>query len=524
MKRFFLLKSALVFILAASITQSCTNLDEEVFNELTTSNVDLTKLTPEQLDAAIADPYRSLLAMGSHNSFYSLNSVSTDQILVPHRGADWEDGGQWLRVNRHEYTPSEPAVENGWNNLYQGAIKCNFVIDLLESLKGQGAFADADLEKSQSEMRGLRAYYYYWLMDLYGNVPLVTAFVVEDPAPATQSRQVIYDFITSELSASLATLDKPTAAGASSRFNYWTARALQSRVYLNAVTYTGTAQWQNALDAANDVINNSPYALESDYFTNFNVANEGSTENIFTIPYANGSANGFNWAHMTLHYSSQSTFDLGAQPWNGYCALQEFYDSYDDADLRKGTPGDQTARGNFHVGAQFASDGTTRLIDASAELGDPDGQDLTFTPEINEIAPGAFRQAGARIGKYEYAIGAQDNLDNDFVMFRLGEMVLNAAEAAYRLGNSGDALASVNQIRTRAGMADFTALTDADMLAERGRELFMEGVRRSDLIRFGQYSRTWFGKTAASDATKNLMPIPRVQVAANPNLAQNPGY
>jgi hypothetical protein len=227
---------------------------------------------------------------------------------------------------------------------------------------------------------------------------------------------------------------------------------------------------------------------------------------------------------MTLHYSSQSTFDLGAQPWNGYCALQEFYDSYDDADLRKGTPGDQTARGNFHVGAQFASDGTTRLIDASAELGDPDGQDLTFTPEINEIAPGAFRQAGARIGKYEYAIGAQDNLDNDFVMFRLGEMVLNAAEAAYRLGNSGDALASVNQIRTRAGMADFTALTDADMLAERGRELFMEGVRRSDLIRFGQYSRTWFGKTAASDATKNLMPIPRVQVAANPNLAQNPGY
>lgn len=524
MKRFFLLKLALVLILATSVTQSCTNLDEEVFNELTTSNVDLSKLTPEQLDAAIADPYRSLLAMGSHNSFFSLNSVSTDQIAILHRGADWEDGGQWLRVNRHDYTASEPSVENGWNNLYQGAIKCNFVIDLLESLKGAGNFTDADLTQWQSEMRGLRAYYYYWLMDLYGNVPLVTAFEVEDPAPATQSRQVIYDFVTSELTAILSTLDKPTAAGASSRFNYWTARALQSRVYLNAITYTGTAQWQSALEASNDVINNGPYSLESDYFTNFNTANEGSTENIFTVPYANGTANGFNWAQMTLHYSSQATFDLAAQPWNGYCALQEFYDSYDDADLRKGVSGNQQIRGNFIAGPQYASDGTTRLTDASAEPGDPDGQDLTFTPEINEIAPGAFRQAGARIGKYEYALGAQQELDNDFVMFRLGEMVLNAAEAEHRLGNAANALALVNQIHARTGLADFTALTDADLLAERGRELFMEGVRRPDLIRFGQYNRTWFGKTSASDATKNLMPIPRVQVAANPNLQQNPGY
>ncbi len=524
MKRF--LKFALVFVFAASITQSCTNLDEEVFSELTTNNVDLAKLTPEQLDAAITDPYTTLFGMGSHNSFFSLNAVSTDQICIPHRGADWEDGGQWLRVNRHEYTPSEPSVENGWNSLYQGAIKSNFVIDLLEDLKSAGTFELADLESKQAEMRVLRAYFYYWLMDMYGNVPLVTSFVVDDPAPATQSRQVIFDFIESELSAALPSLEKPTTAGASSRFNYWSAKALQSRLYLNAEVYTGTARWADARDAANDVINNSPYSVESDYFSNFNAANEGSMENILTVPYANGSANGFNWAQMTLHYSSQSTFDLGAQPWNGYCALQEFYDSYDDADTRKGVAGDQQTRGNFHAGAQFASDGVTRLTDASAEPADPDGQDLTFTPEINEIAPNALRQAGARIGKYEYANGAQQELDNDFVLFRLGEMLLNAAEAEYRLGNSANALALMNNatLRSRTGLADFTALTDADVLAERGRELFMEGVRRSDLIRFGEYNRAWFGKDAASDATKNLMPIPRVQVAANPNLVQNAGY
>jgi hypothetical protein len=109
-------------------------------------------------------------------------------------------------------------------------------------------------------------------------------------------------------------------------------------------------------------------------------------------------------------------------------------------------------------------------------------------------------------------------------MFRLGGVILDAAEANHRLGNAAAALALVNQVHTRTGLADLTTLTDATMLAERGRELFMEGTRRSDLIRFGQYNRVWFGKTAASDATKNLMPIPRVQVAANPNLVQNPGY
>jgi hypothetical protein len=524
MKKFSFKILALVAVLIAGFNQSCTNLEEEVFTELTNLNTDLTKLTADQLQSAIADPYVPLRGIGSHNGFFSLNNVAGDEICIPHRGADWEDGGQWLRVNRHDYLPTEPSVENGWASLYQGVIKCNFVIELLENLKTAGTFSVADLTKWQSEMRGLRAYYYYWLMDMYGNVPLVTAFTVEDPAPATKSRQEIYDFVDSELTAILSTLDKPTSAGASYRFNYWAAKALQSRLYLNAGTYTGTAQWQKALDAANDVINNGPFALESDYFTNFNESNEGSSENIMTVFYQAGAANGFNWAQMTLHYSSQSTFNLAAQPWNGYCALQEFYDSYDNTDDRKGTYGNQQVRGNFIAGPQYAADGTTRLVDASAETADPDGMDLTFTPEINEIAPNCLRQAGARIGKYQYALGAQQELNNDFVLFRLGEVILNAAEAQFRLGNAAAALTLVNQVRQRAGVADFTSLSEANLLAERGRELFVEGVRRSDLIRYGQYNRTWFGKTTASSDTKNLFPIPRVQLQANPNLVQNPGY
>ncbi|MFK7947031.1 MAG: RagB/SusD family nutrient uptake outer membrane protein [Saprospiraceae bacterium] len=543
MKRFSFLKLVAVFVLVAGFNQSCTNLDEEVFSQLTSSNTDLTQLTQDQLESAIADPYTVLNAIGSHNSFYSLQLVSGDDILIPHRGADWEDGGQWLRVNRHDYQSTEQAVGNGWNLLYQGVMKCNFVIDLLESLKGASIFDDADLTKRQSEMRGLRAYFYYWLMDMYGNIPLVTQFEIDDPAPATQSRQAVYDFITSELSEIKAALDKPTSAGAAYTFNYWAARALEARVFLNAEVYTGTAQWQASLDAANDVINNGPFSLESDYFVNFNESNEGSSENIMTVPCDASIAGGFNIAQMTLHYISQETFSLAEQPWNGYCALQEFYDSYDDADARKGVSGDQSVRGNFHAGPQYKADGVTPIVDPSVEgwkldgtsyivdpdydaalPSDPDGAEIVFTPEINEVAPNALRQAGARIGKYEYASGAQSSLNNDFVLFRLAEVILNAAEAQYRLGNTANALALVNQVRSRASLADFASLDDASLLAERGRELFYEGNRRSDLIRFGEYNRAWFGKSSASDATKNLFPIPFDQLQANPNLTQNPGY
>jgi len=246
---------------------------------------------------------------------------------------------------------------------------------------------------------------------------------------------------------------------------------------------------------------------------------------------------------MTLHYASQGVFNLTSQPWNGYSTVEEFYNSYVDPTDNPGPQGDvwlgdctdgngnlQLSTGtqdsrlsNFVVGPQFNSNGT-RATDPGADASDPDGAPLTFTPEINEIFPNGWRQGGARIGKYEYEIGGTPNMSNDFVIFRYADILLARAEALWQLSNSStEALGIVNDIRSRAGVDDFTSLTPEKLLAERGREMFAEMTRRQDLIRFGKFNDTWWEKNA-SDAKYKLFPIPKAARDVNPGLTQNPGY
>jgi len=298
------------------------------------------------------------------------------------------------------------------------------------------------------------------------------------------------------------------------------------------------------------------YNLEGTYKNNFAVNNSGSSENIFVYPYDKVFAQGFNWPMMTLHYASQGVYNLTQQPWNGYSAVEEFYNTYVNAtadtefpnvyggsdnagtqgDVWKGdcTDGDgnlQYSTGtldsrlsNFVVGPQFNSNGT-RATDPGADNSDPDGTPLTFTPKINEIYPNGWRQGGARIGKYEYEIGGTNNMSNDFVILRYADILLARAEALWHLDNSSaEALNLVNQIRGRAGVTEFSAPMSADMLfAERGREMFAEMTRRQDLIRFGKFNEAWWAKDASNEKYK-LFPIPKAARDVNPNLTQNPGY
>lgn len=513
-------KALLMLAFLTPFTQSCTNLDEEVYGQLTDANFPTTE---EQFISALGATYTSLYGWANHNSIFSLQEISSDEMMIPHRGADWFDGGQWLRVHRHEYTPNEESVNNGWSFLFGGVNNCNRVIDLFEQLVADGKVEAAQAAAFIGEVKVIRALFYFWLLDAYGNVPIVSSFATAEPNPPTKSRAEVYAFIESELNANVPNLARQKDGSTYARMNYYAGKALQAKLYLNAQVYTGTAQWDAAIAACDEIINSGAYSLTSDYFVNFNTNNSGSSENIFVIPYDEQNARGFNLAQMTLHYQSQFTFDLTMQPWNGYCTLQEFYESYEDGDKRKGVYGNQNIRSNFVVGPQFDSDGV-RLIDPGAEAADPDGPELTLTPEINEHFPNALRQAGARIGKFEYAKASTDNLNNDFPILRYGDILLMKAEALYRK-NSGDAtaLGLVNQIRARADAPAFGSLTDDNLLAERGREMFYEGWRRQDLIRFGRYGGTWAFKPA-SDANKRLFPIPAQQVNSNPRLIQNPGY
>jgi hypothetical protein len=142
------------------------------------------------------------------------------------------------------------------------------------------------------------------------------------------------------------------------------------------------------------------------------------------------------------------------------------------------------------------------------------------------LEPGALRQAGARIGKFEFENGGAQHMNNDFPVFRYSDFLLMKAEILLRQNKDlGDALMAVNMVRERAGVPAWGSgdLTLDNLLAERGREMFYEGWRRQDLIRFGKYGDEWWEK-GESEPCKELMPIPAQVLAANPNLEQNPCY
>jgi hypothetical protein len=523
MTKLFNLRSlAAVFALAMLVVpfNSCTDLDAEVFTDLTPENFPTNEV---DVIASFASCYTNLYSFQNHGGYMSSIEVASDEAMIPQKGSDWFDGGVWLRQHAHTYNATEGHLNGAWQFLYRGALQCNSVISLINGPAGQSAITDAQRAAFVAELRSLRAYFYFLLIDAFGDVPLVTGDEETiDPQPARTPRAEVYNFIVSELEDASSSLSRETGQATYGRFNYYAAQALLSRVYLNAEVHTGTANWTAAAAAAQNVMDGA-YALENDYHANFASDNDrgfaGTSENILVIPYDPIIAPGFNLLQMTLHYNSLETFGLQETPWNGYTTLQEFYESYDDEDLRKGEFSNQDVPGNFLAGQQFAQDGVTALMDGD--------NPLFFTPEVNELFPDASRTGGARIFKFNIADGSGSNMSNDFPVLRYAEVLLNRAEALWQINNADtEANMLVNMVRSRAyGNEDnaIATLTADNLLAERGRELFFESIRRTDLIRFGAYGNAWAFK-AASSPDKEIFPIPINQLNANRNLTQNPGY
>lgn len=518
MKNFSLMGKLALIALALLPLNSCTNLDETLYDQVESENF---LRNEAEVKAAVGAAYTSLYGLMNHGNYFSTQEVNSNEILIPQRGNDWFDGGQWLKTHRHTQTGGEDCYNNAWNYLYAGVNTCNRLILQVSQAVEKGNLDAATGTAYTEELRGLRALYYFWLLDSFGNVPLVTKFDV--PAgfqPATTPRKDVYAFVKGELEGIISggKLLQDANASTYGRFTVYAAQALLAKLKLNAGVYTGTPDWQGCIDACNAVINSGKFRATGTYRENFVTQNQGSTEMIFAVPYDKVFAKGFNLVQMTLHYGSQQTFNLQEQPWNGYCTATDFYNSFDANDIRK--------TNNFLAGPQYKADGVTRVEDNSAEASDPDGKPLTFTPEINELEPACLRQAGVRIGKFEFENGATSNLSNDFPILRFADIWLTKAEAEARLNNNWDlVLPYTLPLRQRAGLANLAAgVTALDFLNERSREVFYEGWRRQDLIRFGEFNKARGMRTADSDPKRILWPIPTQQLNANPNLSQNDGY
>lgn len=493
---------------------ACTNLDEELedrfskdFDPSNQGVGNRENVNRAQPNDGLQGAFSAVLnGTATNGGFFAVQEAGTDEAVITQKGGDWYDGGLYIKMHHHEFTPQTWEIDNTWVQSYGGIFQCNTILAESET---------SDEQKAQ--LKVLRAYFYWRLMDVFGNIPLV---VTAGTDVAQSTRTEAYNFIVSELLDAIPGL--PEGKEEYGRVSQGAAYALLARIYLNARIYTGNQQYQKAIDAADMVINSGIYNLSPVYSEVFDPKNVGNVEHIFVAPFDESTGTGAAWPMMTLHYPSQLTYRLQEQPWNGFSTLEDFYNSYDDADQRKAA--------NFIVGPQYDFFGNS-LLDLAFDKADEDGAPLNYTPYINELFPNASRQGGARFGKFSIKIGQRNDADNDFPLLRYGEVLLNKAEALQRMNgfNDGTAMSLVNEIRARAGATPFTTMTEGEMLAERGRELFIEALRRTDLIRFGVYGNAWWEKQVDPDAANHIImaiSIEQMQASASTPypLVQNPGY
>ncbi|MCH8838499.1 MAG: RagB/SusD family nutrient uptake outer membrane protein [Candidatus Marinimicrobia bacterium] len=485
------------FLCVPLLFWGCTDLEETPFSVV---QPDEFYLTEAQLLAAVIPVYANLRTY-SWGETAHVGEAASDEIYVPTRGSDWFDAGNWQRLQEHTWTETDTKLKDSWLDAFRGIARANVTLEALEN-----STSESDLLPAfKAETRFLRAFHYWWLLDLFGNVPIVTdATPNPDNPPVQKTRQEVYDFIVSETIAALPDLKEEPALGRASK---GAANALLATVYLNAEVYTGTAQWQKTIDACDAVINSGLYALLATHKDVFALENEGNVENIFVVGHNPEGGVGLVRLMATLHYSQ-----LPSSPWNGFSVQADFYNKFDSDDARI----DQLLIGQqFILGGPAAGDSAFQR----------DGKPLFYTVDL-----GAFLQAneshGVRMLKWPVDRNASGgDAGNDFAIFRYSHILLAKAEAKLMMGADAEALTLVNLVRERNFDPDkpLAAITRELILDERGFELLWESFRRQDQIRTGRFDDAWANK-AASAEYRNLFPIPQTQMDANPNLVQNTGY
>lgn len=497
---------------------SCTKLDTKVYDQ-----VGNFWQTPAQVAAGVAPAYSGLRNYAPLNGsfgpgIYPLVELSTDEEIMPTRGGDWYDGGIWEEMWKQSWTAFNPFVENAWQFIYGGVSRINLTLQSVEIVKPK----PSNYSSIVAELKTLRAFYNFWALDLFGNVPIVDSNNVNLSQLTQKNRTEVFAYVEKELKDNLQGLSADANSLTYGRVTTWMAQTLLAKLYLNAGVYTGTPQWNKCIAACDAVINSNNYSLEPDFFSNFKIANENSKENIFVVPFDIQSGLNTFWLQgATLHYNSALTFGLDAGGNNGLCSTSDYINLFDANDKR---------REMFLIGQQYKGG----IMDAAHMQYINTGDPLSFDPDLSTFALQGpqVQTGGARCHKWEYNKIGGGSMSNDYAVFRLADVILMKAEAQFMLNDINGALTTINQkingvsIRTRAGMPDFSASEmNADgLLKERARELSWEGWRRNDMIRLGHFTDARRPEKQVSEEYRKLFPIPKAELDKNSYLKQNPGY
>lgn len=475
---------------------------------------------------------------GTCRGVYDYNTLTTDEAMIPIRGGDWYDGGLWENMYLHKWNANDLPLYNTWKYLYKVVVLANKSLSVIDTY---GHLLNEEQKNAyQAEVRAVRALFYYYIMDMYGRIPLVTSYNEKQDEVIQSERSEVFRFIVSELQEVVASLPDEHSNSMGSHYGRITAPVvhfLLAKLAINAEIYCDDnwtdgirpngkelffqvdGEQLNAWEACIrycDKLAESGYVLEKDYSYNFAVHNENSSENIFTIPLdKNFYAAQFHYLFRSRHYNHGGA--LGGASENGTSAtvstvLAYGYDTdHVDARFEK----------NFYAG-QVVVDGKIVKLDS--------GEPLEYKPlelKLNLTGSPYVKTAGARMAKYEvdrtsHSDGRQP--DNDIVLFRYADVLLMKAEAKARNGEDGSL--ELNQVRSRAGMPDRNATLE-NILEERLLELVWEGWRRQDLIRFDRFHQSYDQRVQLDDEASGyttVFPIPQKCMDLNPRLEQHVGY
>jgi hypothetical protein len=549
MNLYKLVKLSLSLTVAVVMGLGCTKLNQNLNSTLTN----------EQATNALGANGTQLLLQTAYNDVggpfsdpgrvLALEEVTADEQVVPTRAGDWDDNGKWRALKLQTFGPEGvDVIINAFNDLNKLNFDATNVL-AFSPTKGQAA-----------EARFLRAFSLYKLLDLFGQFPFRNPGDNLLNAPKVYSGDSAVNFIINELTEIIP--DLPASNGMD-KANVDAANTLLMKLYLNRGAFVNReaptfddADMQKVITLGNAIINSGKYSYSANYFDNFSPTNSNSKEVIFAAPNTSGvSINNTGIHNMwwaTLHYNSYKP--LAPQSgWNGFSTTADFYNSFGIKGTPTETPADtsldQRIGGRHYKGVTDVSGLRTGLLIGQQYYADgskvKDRKDnllifnTNFSPDLKETGP-LLEDVGIRVLKYlpdfsdngkNYGGGTSGNW---CVLYRYSDVVLMVAEAKMRASSSDNAgaLAMVNDLRSARKAAPMTSmvlfnpnnLNDPNtLLAERGRELYWEGSRRTDLIRFGLFMKAWYLKPA-SDATHLVFPIPATALAANPNLKQNPGY
>ena len=497
---------------------SCTKLDEDLNGNLSFDQVG--GGGSGNVDALLNGVYNNIrLPFQNHENIYCLWEMTGDALLGPTRGPDWDDNGQLRVLYAHSWTPDHPFIRNLFNNLNGVVFGAT---DLLRF---------SPTTQQQAEARFLRAMAQFMLYDGWDQLPYREPGGNELEIPQVRKGTEALTYIMDEISDVLTDLPD----GPITKANKDAARVLLMKCYLNKGTFANraaptfdAADMQQVITLADLIINSGKYSFSANYFDNFSPNNTTiGKENIWVQESIAGADAGeirSRW-HSGIHYNQEPG------GWNGFTTLSDFYGKFEADDKRRGVayPTGNPTRPNsgnrinvgFLVGQQYDMR-TDAPLQSRVQ-----GENLIYTPEVKLVETGAnLEVTGIRVYKYPVdwnQLGTQ-NIGNDFVYFRLADVMLMKAEALVRTNAAAAALPIVNAIRANRGASPLASVTLENLLDERARELYLEGWRRQDLIRFGKFLEPKQLKPAESDPKFLLFPIPSQQIAANPNLEQNPGY